>query len=296
MCVVRYDEVADELYGLLPEDFITARAAREKEVKAAGDRELAARIHALAKPNQVAWVANLLVREHREEVQPLLELGAGLREASEDLDAEQLREFSRQQHRLLHALVQQARRLAAAAQGRPASETVVRGLEETLRAALVDPDAADAVLSGRLTAGLQHSGFGPVTGTGGGGPSKASAPGVSRGRTSVRDDGVAAADEALAQAKAAAEAAQSSRDDATADMARLGEGLSQVVSEEARLREELDEAVAERTRLEGEVRRGREGLEEMERSVVEAERRLADAVAERTALDGSAADPSDRAG
>lgn len=260
MCLVQYDEVADELYGLLPEDFITARAAREKEAKAAGDRELAARIHALQKPNQVAWVANLLVREHLVEVQPLLELGAGLREASEDLDTEQLREFSRQQHRLLHALVQQARRLAAAAQGRPASETVVRGLEDTLRAALVDPDAADAVLSGRLTAGLQHSGFGPVTGTGGG--------------------------EALAQAKAAAEAAKSSRDGATADMARLEAGLSQVVSEVARLREELDEAVAERTRLEGEVRRGREGLEEMERSVVEAERRLADAVAELKVLDG----------
>jgi len=51
---VDLDTVADELYGLPPEEFTAARTAAEKEAKAAGEMELAAQIRTLAKPNQVA--------------------------------------------------------------------------------------------------------------------------------------------------------------------------------------------------------------------------------------------------
>jgi hypothetical protein len=152
------DEIADELYGLPPEQFTAARAQYEKEAKAAGDRDAATRIHAMAKPSVAAWLANQLAREHRDELQPLLDLGAGLRDATRNLAGDQLRTLSRQQHQLVHALVLQARKLARAAD-RSVSDDATRGLEETLHAALADEQAASLLLAGRLTAALHNSGL-----------------------------------------------------------------------------------------------------------------------------------------
>jgi hypothetical protein len=154
-----FDEVADELYGLPPEEFTAARTRYEKEAKAAGDRKTAADIHALAKPTVTAWLANQLVRAHRSELEPLLELGAALRDATQNLDGDQLRELSRQQQKVIYALVQQARALARLA-GRSVSEDAVRGFEETMRAALADELAARFLLLGRLTDALHSSDFG----------------------------------------------------------------------------------------------------------------------------------------
>jgi hypothetical protein len=156
--LVDVESVSDELYGLPLDDFTPARNEREKQAKAAGEKDLAAQIHQLTKPNLVAWLANQLARERVDEIRPLLELGAALREATATLSGQQLRELSRQQRQLVYALVQQARRLANAA-GRKVSEDTARGLEDTLRAALVDPHAAEALVAGRLTEGMQNSGF-----------------------------------------------------------------------------------------------------------------------------------------
>jgi hypothetical protein len=152
------DSVADELYALPPEDFTAARAAREKEAKAAGDKELLAAIHQLGKPNLVAWLANQLVRERADEIGPLLELGAALREATAALSGPDLRELSRQQHQVVYALVQEAKALARAA-GRKVSPDTERGLEDSLHAALADEGAAELLLAGRLTTSLQRIGF-----------------------------------------------------------------------------------------------------------------------------------------
>jgi hypothetical protein len=152
------DEVADSLYGLPLEQFTAARTQYEKEAKAAGDRDAAARIHAMGKPSVTAWLANQLAREHRDELQPLLELGAALRDATRNLAGDQLRTLSRQQHQLVHALVLQARQLARAAD-RSVSDDAVRGLEETLHAALADEHAASLLLGGRLTEALHSSGL-----------------------------------------------------------------------------------------------------------------------------------------
>ena len=147
--VVNLESTAAELYGLAPGDFVAARTAAEKQARAAGDRELAGQIHALAKPTAAAWIANQLVREHAEEIAGLRELGAGLREATAGLEGEQLRQLSQQQNRVIAALVGQARSLATSA-GQPMSEATERGLEATLRAALADEDLADQLGAGRL--------------------------------------------------------------------------------------------------------------------------------------------------
>ena len=113
--LVDVESVCDELYGLPLDQFTSTRTVREKQAGSAGDKEVAAQIHRLVKPNLVAWLSNQLVRECAGEIRPLLELGADLREATATSSGEQLRELSRQQRQLVHALVQQAGRLANAA-------------------------------------------------------------------------------------------------------------------------------------------------------------------------------------
>ena len=152
------DEIADELYALPPEQFTAARNAHAREAKAAGDRETSARIAALRKSTVLAWLVNLLVRELPDEVGGFLDLGDSLREATATLSGPELRQLSGQRHRLVQALVRQARELARQA-GYRITEDVARGLEETLAAALTDPAVAEQLRAGRLTSGMTATGF-----------------------------------------------------------------------------------------------------------------------------------------
>jgi hypothetical protein len=156
---VDLDEVADELYALPPEEFIPARKAREDEAKADGDKALAKEINSLPKPSTAAWVCNLLVREAHDEIAGLVELGTLVREAQESLAGDQLRALDIQRRQLVTALTRQARKLAYE-HGHTVSTAVATQVEETLRAAMADPDAGEALLSGRLTSPLTYSGMG----------------------------------------------------------------------------------------------------------------------------------------
>jgi hypothetical protein len=146
---VSLDAVADELYGLRPEQFTAARSRRAAAARTAGDRGLAEQITALRRPSLSAWASNLLVHEQPDEVQPLLDLGTALRQAHSELDGEQLRELVRQQRMLIRALSRQAAQLAADA-GHPLGQDAQREVQETLQAVLADPDAAERWAAGRL--------------------------------------------------------------------------------------------------------------------------------------------------
>ncbi|WP_210508411.1 hypothetical protein [Naasia sp. SYSU D00057] len=150
-------ELADELYGLTPSDFTAQRNARAKEVRAAGDRDLAALVAKLPKPSVAAWGANLLVRERADQIGDVLSLGALLREAQEDLDPEALRTLTRQRRQLVAALGREAARLASG-RGQQLSSAAVEELEQTLQAAMTDPAAADALRTGRLVRSLTGTG------------------------------------------------------------------------------------------------------------------------------------------
>ncbi|MGW3209810.1 hypothetical protein [Streptomyces sp. NPDC001135] len=150
------DDVADELYGLRPEDFVAARDRRVLDARKAGDQALAKDIGALRRPSLGAWVSNLLVRRQREEVEPLLALGEELRRAHRELDGPQLRKLARRQTEVIGALGRRARRLAAQA-GRPVGEGVQREVEETLHAVLADPEAAREWAAGRLVKPLSST-------------------------------------------------------------------------------------------------------------------------------------------
>ncbi|TQJ85633.1 hypothetical protein [Streptomyces sp. SLBN-31] len=143
------ESVADELYGLRPQDFTAARDARAAEARRAGDRALAGKIGKLRRPSLAAWASNLLVRERSEEIEPLLRIGEGLRQAHHDLDGAQLRELSRQQHLVINALARQARQLTAQA-GHPVGEDVQREVEGILHAVLADPEVAREWAAGHL--------------------------------------------------------------------------------------------------------------------------------------------------
>ena len=153
------DEVADELYEVPPEEFIALRTTRQDEAKAEGDKALAKEIGSLPKPSAAAWACNLLVRSHREELEGLVELGGLLREAQENLAGDQLRALSSQRTQLISALTRQAAALARQA-GRPVSTAVADQVEETLRAAMADPEAGEALLTGRITSSMSYNGMG----------------------------------------------------------------------------------------------------------------------------------------
>jgi hypothetical protein len=158
---VQLEEIAEELYGLLPEDFTAERDRRAGQLRAAGDREQAAAVKALRRPAVPAWLVNALVRHRAEDVEQVLALGESLRAAQAGLDAARLRELGRRRQDLLGVLRRQARDLAVEL-GRPVGATVLEEVEATLQAAVADQAAAEAVRTGRLTAPLSYAGFGEV--------------------------------------------------------------------------------------------------------------------------------------
>ncbi|MGY1822774.1 hypothetical protein [Geodermatophilus sp. SYSU D00079] len=153
------EDVADELYEVPPEEFTALRKQRQDQARGAGDRPLAKAIGTLPKPSAAAWVCNLLVREHREEIEGLVELGGLLREAQENLAGDSLKALNRQRSQLLTALSRQASALARE-RGHRVSSSVEAQVEDTLRAAMADPEAGEALLTGRLTSPMSYSGMG----------------------------------------------------------------------------------------------------------------------------------------
>ena len=153
--------IAAELYGLVPGEFTNARNGYAKQLRDDGDRELSDRVKSLRKPASAAWVVNLLVRHQGDQIAQLLDLGQALRQAQDDFDGDALRELNKQRRRLVAAVAGQGRELARDA-GQKVSESVVRQVEETLHAAMIDSDAAAAVRSGVLVDPLSPSGVGSL--------------------------------------------------------------------------------------------------------------------------------------
>jgi DNA repair exonuclease SbcCD ATPase subunit len=158
----RLDTVAEELYAVLPAEFVTARDAKAKAVKADGDTDLAQQIKALRRPSAAAWLINLL--SHSDEgFDPLSDLSQRLRDAQTHLDAPSMKELGRERNRVVADLVERAVALARSADPQfRDSESVRDQVTSTLTAAVADPTAEAAVTSGRLVSPLSYAGFGEV--------------------------------------------------------------------------------------------------------------------------------------
>ncbi|WP_073257943.1 hypothetical protein [Cryptosporangium aurantiacum] len=279
------DEVADELYGLDPGQFTAARTAREKEARAAGDRELAAQIKALRKPSLSAWLANQLIRDRQEQIEPLLALGEQLRELQASVSADQLRALTQQRHRLVYAVAQEARALGHE-RGQAISDDVARELEQTLHAALGDPEAAEAVRSGRLTNALQYAGFGPV----GPGPAPVATPKPKASKPA--DDDLAVrrkerteqlrrareeAEEVVDRARASLVDAEASREESARALAEVEQRLQDARDRVDQLRLDLDDAEAAVNSVEHDAKAARRADEAARKSAQLAAQRVAGA-------------------
>ena len=152
-------EIADDLYALPLADFTPARDALAKEHKA--DKALAASVKGLRKASVAAWVVNLLVRRDPDQVDQVLAVGAALRDAQDNLDATQLREFTKQRRQLTASVTTAARRMARE-EGVKTTQAVADQIEATLTAAMLEPDAAKAVRSGMLVTSLAATGLGDL--------------------------------------------------------------------------------------------------------------------------------------
>ncbi len=296
--------VADELYALPPEEFTNARNARAKAVQADGDRELAAAIRGLAKPSAAAWLANQLVRRDRAALDPLLELGASLRDATARLDGAEMRALSRQQGKLVAGLVRRAGELGTPS-GKPVSPGVAQDLDDTLRAAIADADAADQLMAGRLANGLQHNGFGLVAPGNLSLVATSSAP-ADRGKStaksgtrrkagkagqpakSSRDDRraeqLAAAERDVADAQAGVEVTEAGQARAADDLETAEQTLAEAKTTLDELREQLERAKFAVSRAEGGLRQAKQSLDQVNRAARAARNGLDDAVAKRDRL------------
>jgi hypothetical protein len=159
---VDLDEVADELYGSSPEEFVERRTQRVAEARQAGDRTLAKQISQLRRPTRTAWMVNLLARADVTEINELLDLGRALQDAQQRAAGDDLRKLSKQRRVAVDALTRKAADLARAA-GHAPTEATIQEVSQTLQAALADPAVADPVQRGRLTQAATYGGFGPGT-------------------------------------------------------------------------------------------------------------------------------------
>ncbi|NQX34937.1 hypothetical protein [Herbiconiux sp. VKM Ac-2851] len=276
------EQAAGQLYGEAPSGFIAARNALAAEAKAAGDRELAAGIRSLAKPSVAAWAVNALVRHRPGEVQPLLELGERMRDATDSGDRDAVRQLGRERQQLLAAAASSARALGDEL-GVPVSDAAAVEVQQTLQAAVVDPAATAAVRSGLLVRTFSSTGVDPVELDGAvalaeaGAVEPATAPSTAtrpravgrqatekkppvkaapeESREQVRERAAAErASRAIAAAKREAEEARQDAEDAQAELAttelRIRENRArheQLAEEQQELRERLDAVQGELT-------------------------------------------------
>ncbi|MDN3481805.1 hypothetical protein QMA10_07695 [Arthrobacter sp. APC 3897] len=275
-----------ELYALMPDTFTAARNNLAAQATKSGDKELGRAVRALPKPSAGAWLVNMLALHRPELISEVLELGAVLREAQDDMDQQQLRRLSGERQRLLRSAARDARSLAEEL-GRPVSAAVGAEVEQTLWAAMTDADAAAAAASGQLVHGLEANGWDPVNVEGsvadpasvrplsasGGrqrksasksdtGSGTGSSPGSSSGGTPVakkKSAGSAAAARAL-------RAAKTSLDDARREAGKAEESLRAA-------QEEVDAVAARRDELTDEIDDLRDRIRELEHEVAATDRR-----------------------
>ncbi|MCR2794033.1 transposase [Microbacterium sp. zg.Y625] len=242
------DDVAAQLYALPPAEFTAARNARA----AAAEPKLAKAVRALRKPIVSAYAVDLLVQEGQ--LGEALDLAAALREAQDDLDAAEMTRLSRQRRALVAALSRQAVDLARD-RGVSVSDAAASDVESTIDAAVRDPAAAAAVMTGRLVRPLVATGVDPVDLTDAVG---GSIPGVAERPAPPRDDlaqrrARRAAEKAVREAeREASEASRRlARVEATVQKAR--ERADHLAEREADLRADLERVRAEAATAESAV-------------------------------------------
>lgn len=155
----------DQLYQLPPGDFITARDALAKRLRADDRRDLAEAVKKHRKPTAAVWLVNRLAREREVDVQRLLRVGEALAASQEALagggQADEFLEARREEERALSRLVSGAREIADRER---IGEAAIPRATETLRAASLTEEGRQLLKRGRLTEELEPQGFEALAG------------------------------------------------------------------------------------------------------------------------------------
>jgi hypothetical protein len=243
----------DELYALPLDRFIPERDALAKELRSAGDREAAQLVRSQRKPVVAAWALNVLAREDPSGLEELSAVGRRLRAAQQRAlsggDTEPLRTATEERRAIVARLAGAARAILEREGTDPGPHA--DDLTNTLDAAVVVEEAAEALAAGRLTKALKPpSGFGDVSGL------VALRGGRSADRATA-DEGAGSDEDAAAM-------------QADADRRR----------ERRALERELTQARTKQRRAQEAVERARRQLEDLERRRADAKDRVRAAEAE----------------
>ncbi|UNK46346.1 hypothetical protein [Arthrobacter sulfonylureivorans] len=273
------ESAARELYALLPGEFTAARNAKAKEATQDGDKALAARLRSLPKPTAAAWLLNMMARHRRDEIDGVIELGAAMSQAQQELDPGQMRALGDQRRGLLSAMASSGRQLADEL-GHPVSPAVATEVEQTLRAAMSDPAAGAALASGLLTESFSSTGLDPVDlneivavpeAVG----SPAPAPPRRSAKTPARDE-LAERRTARAEraAKQEAEEAERRRRLARAEVDKAEQRKVDAEAKEQKVLDKLDQLQNRRDALAGEVTELKQRIEDLKREVASTDRKI----------------------
>lgn len=148
----------DDLYAAAPEEFVAARNALAKQLKAAGDKETAAEIAQLRRPPVSAWALNQVARQQPDEIGSLLAAAAELSDALADPAGADLRAVQRAFRGAIETTVRATLDLVSAS-GRNPSPGLQQAIQATLQAAAVDEGIALALRSGVLAEDEPAPGF-----------------------------------------------------------------------------------------------------------------------------------------
>ena len=249
----RLIEVATRLSVAPAGDFVALRAEAAAE---ASDKDLAAAIKKLRKPVLAAWVVNLLASDDADALTPAAELADEFREAVDAGDARALADLTRRRRSILRDLVDRAVRRAGE-RGVEVGGTIRTAVEQTLDAALRDPDAAAAVSSGRLLRPIEATGMdAPDLSDAVSGPFD-----VASARPEATDD--------LAERRAAREAARAAAEarrhaeSLERDLDRIEDRWQAAQERASSIEDRLAELDRERARLEDEAERARAEVEDL---------------------------------
>lgn len=152
-------DAARDLYATALPDFVKARNALARELKDTGDAAAAQRVAAFKKPSTAAHLVNRLVRDGGDLPEQIVDLGARLREAQVDADAATLRALDQERRQLLARVVEWVR-ADAQRSGGGTTDAVLRDVEQTVWAAVVDAWAGATVQAGMLVRAMSPGGFG----------------------------------------------------------------------------------------------------------------------------------------
>lgn len=266
---------AHELYGVPPGEFMDTRKRLVAEARSAGDAAPAKEIGALRRPTLSAWAVNLLSRSAGDDLARLLEVGADLRTAW--ADGNPIGGLEQRRNELVDLLARTAQRLAAEA-GQPLRDPAVREVEETLQAAAVDPEVAEAVRIGHLAQPRSHAGFvpagfsaPPATETRPKPPKPAKKSKVSKAEQAEEER--RRKEEALRVAEEKAEEAAQALAEWKSEAAAAQDELDAITTEADRLRRELDKVLERRAAAERRARLAQREVNRATRTAEDARRR-----------------------